>query len=57
MRTIGDGVLEGALGTHGSWLLEPYSDMLRRTGFNVMPVNKILDTEVVYTIIGGKVKY
>jgi predicted amidohydrolase YtcJ len=41
VRTIGERVLDGALGTHGGWLLEPYSDMPRSTGFNVIPVDEI----------------
>ncbi len=41
VRTIGEKVLDGALGTHGGWLLEPYSDMPRSTGFNVTPVSDI----------------
>jgi len=34
-------VLDGALGTHGGWLLEPYSDLPRSVGFNVTPVEEI----------------
>lgn len=41
VRTIGERVLDGALGTHGGWLLEPYSDMPRSMGFNVIPVDEI----------------
>jgi predicted amidohydrolase YtcJ len=41
VRTIGERVLDGALGTHGGWLLEPYSDMPRTTGFNVIPLEEI----------------
>jgi len=41
VRTIGERVLDGALGTHGGWLLEPYSDMPRGSGFNVIPVEEI----------------
>lgn len=41
VRTIGERVLDGALGTHGGWLLEPYSDMPRSNGFNVIPVAEI----------------
>jgi predicted amidohydrolase YtcJ len=41
VRAIGEKVLDGALGTHGGWLLEPYSDMPRCTGFNVTPVSDI----------------
>jgi predicted amidohydrolase YtcJ len=41
VRTIGEKVLDGALGTHGGWLLEPYSDLPRGTGFNVIPVAEI----------------
>jgi len=41
VRTIGEKVLDGALGTHGGWLLEPYSDLPRSVGFNVTPVEEI----------------
>jgi predicted amidohydrolase YtcJ len=41
VRTIGEKVLDGALGTHGGWLLEPYTDMPRSTGLNVTPISEI----------------
>ena len=41
VRAIGEKVLDGALGVHGGWLLEPYADMPRSTGFNVTPVSDI----------------
>ena len=41
VRTIGEKVLDGALGTHGGWLLEPYSDMPESHGLNVVPVEEI----------------
>jgi len=41
VRAIGEKVLDGALGTHGGWLLEPYSDFPQSTGFNVTPVSDI----------------
>ncbi len=41
VRCIGEKVLDGALGTHGGWLLEPYSDLPRSVGFNVTPVEEI----------------
>lgn len=41
VRTIGEKVLDGALGTHGGWLLEPYSDMPESVGLNVVPVAEI----------------
>jgi predicted amidohydrolase YtcJ len=41
VRAIGEKVLDGALGTHGGWLLEPYSDLPRSSGFNVTPVEEI----------------
>lgn len=40
-RCIGEKVLDGALGTHGGWLLEPYEDLPHSTGFNVTPVAEI----------------
>lgn len=41
VRAIGEKVLDGALGVHGGWLLEPYADMPRTSGFNVTPVTDI----------------
>ncbi len=41
VRAIGEKVLDGALGVHGGWLLEPYDDMPSSTGFNVNPVSEI----------------
>lgn len=41
VRAIGEKVLDGALGTHGGWLLEPYADMPQTVGFNVTPVADI----------------
>jgi predicted amidohydrolase YtcJ len=41
VRGIGEKVLDGALGVHGGWLLEPYADMPRSVGFNVTPVADI----------------
>ena len=41
VRTIGEKVLDGALGTHGGWLLEPYSDLPRSSGLNVVPIEEI----------------
>ena len=41
VRAIGEKVLDGALGTRGGWLLDPYSDLPRSVGFNVTPVPEI----------------
>jgi predicted amidohydrolase YtcJ len=41
VRAIGEKVLDGALGVHGGWLLEPYNDAPESTGFNVTPVTDI----------------
>ena len=41
VRTIGEKVLDGALGTHGGWLLEPYADLPRSSGLNVVPIEEI----------------
>lgn len=40
-RCIGEKVLDGALGTHGAWLHEPYVDLPHSVGFNVTPVEEI----------------
>ena len=42
VRTIGEKVFDGALGTHGGWLLEPYADLPRSSGFNVTPIDDIV---------------
>ncbi len=41
VRAIGEKVLDGALGTHGGWLLEPYTDLPRSHGLNVVPIEEI----------------
>jgi len=41
VRAIGEKVLDGALGTHGGWLLEPYADLQRSHGLNVVPIEEI----------------
>jgi hypothetical protein len=41
IRCIGEKVLDGALGTHGGWLLEPYTDLPRSFGLNVTPIPEI----------------
>ena len=40
-RCIGEKVLDGALGTHSGWLLEPYVDLPHTSGLNVTPVEEI----------------
>ncbi|HJM10877.1 MAG TPA: amidohydrolase [Candidatus Marinimicrobia bacterium] len=37
IRCIGEKVLDGALGTHGGWLLAPYTDLPRSYGLKVTP--------------------
>ena len=41
IRCIGEKVLDGALGTHGGWLLEPYNGLPRSYGLNVTPIPEI----------------
>jgi predicted amidohydrolase YtcJ len=41
VRSIGEKVLDGALGTHGGWLLEPYTDMPDSVGLNVVSIEEI----------------
>ena len=54
-RTIGHGggfltvrgikrMVDGALGTHGAWLLEPYDDLPGSTGLNVLPLAELRET-------------
>lgn len=37
-------VIDGALGSHGAWLLEPYSDLPSTSGLNTTPVETIRET-------------
>lgn len=37
-------LIDGALGAHGAWLLEPYADLPSSTGLNVTPVEEIEET-------------
>jgi predicted amidohydrolase YtcJ len=37
-------LIDGALGAHGAWLLEPYSDLPGSTGLNMTPVEEIEQT-------------
>ena len=41
VRAIGEKILDGALGTHGGWLLEPYADLPRSSGLNVVSIEEI----------------
>jgi len=36
--------IDGALGSHGAWLLEPYADLPQSTGLNTTPVASIEET-------------
>ena len=36
--------IDGALGAHGAWLLEPYEDLPSSTGLNTTPVEEIVET-------------
>jgi len=37
-------LIDGALGAHGAWLLEPYADLPSSTGLNTTPVEEIKET-------------
>ncbi len=37
-------LIDGALGSHGAWLLEPYSDLPSSTGLNTYPVSDLRET-------------
>ena len=37
-------VIDGALGSRGAWLLEPYTDMPTSTGLNTAPVESVKET-------------
>lgn len=36
--------IDGALGSHGAWLLEPYADLPGNTGLNTTPVPELAET-------------
>ena len=36
--------IDGALGSHGAWLLEPYEDLPTSSGLNTTPVESIVET-------------
>ncbi len=36
--------IDGALGTHGAWLLEPYTDMPSSSGLNTTPLDALRET-------------
>ena len=40
-------VLDGALGAHGAWLLEPYADLPTSTGLNTMPLGELKETALL----------
>jgi hypothetical protein len=37
-------LIDGALGSHGAWLLEPYTDLPSSTGLNTYPVSDLRET-------------
>lgn len=37
-------VFDGALGAHGAWLLEPYSDLPTSVGLNTYPLEELIET-------------
>jgi predicted amidohydrolase YtcJ len=37
-------MVDGALGTHGAWLLEPYDDLPASTGLNTLPLDELRKT-------------
>lgn len=37
-------LIDGALGPHGAWLLEPYQDLPSSTGLNTTPVESLMET-------------
>jgi len=37
-------LMDGALGTHGAWLLEPYSDLPSTSGINFTPLDELKET-------------
>ena len=39
--------IDGALGPHGAWLLEPYADMPRTAGLNLAPIEDLVRTSEI----------
>ena len=39
--------IDGALGPHGAWLLEPYEDMPRSAGLNLAPIEDLVRTSQI----------
>ncbi len=39
--------IDGALGSHGAWLLEPYADLPSSTGLNTTPVSSIEESAAI----------
>jgi predicted amidohydrolase YtcJ len=39
--------IDGALGTHGAWLLEPYSDLPGTSGLNTVPLDELERTATI----------
>jgi predicted amidohydrolase YtcJ len=37
-------MFDGALGTHGAWLLDPYDDLPASTGLNTLPIDELRET-------------
>jgi len=36
--------IDGALGSHGAWLLEPYDDLPKSSGLNTTPIEDVVET-------------
>ena len=41
IRTIGEVLVDGAIGTHTAWFLKPYADLPGSTGLNVIPLSDV----------------
>ncbi len=41
IRTIGEVLVDGAIGTHTAWFLKPYADLPDSTGLNVVPLTAV----------------
>ncbi|MFC1911578.1 amidohydrolase [Chloroflexota bacterium] len=41
IRTIGEVLVDGAVGTHTAWFLKPYADLPDSTGLNVVPLTDV----------------
>ena len=47
--------MDGALGSHGAWLLKPYLDMPSSSGLNVTPLDTLIRSAQIAAVLGFQV--